>query len=341
MTITTQTFGNGATLYTLTNKHNVSLSATDLGARIVNWYIPTTQGTKNIVLGFDSSDDYQTIDSYLGATIGRVAGRITNGTFTIDDTEYHVTTQSDQNNNTLHGGPDSFETKIWHTTINDEHNQLIFTYNSSDSENGFPGNLEVQVSYTLTDDNEWLIDYHATTDQATLFNPTNHVYFNLTGNPEETIHEHTLQLASETFAVINKDVTVTGEKRNVGGTPFDFRQPRKIAQIYDTDYEQNVLVGGLDHPFFLEKTDGPQATLTSPTGDIKVEMTTDEEAVVIFSANFGPDKTDESKKLTNFTGITLETQAAPGAIEFDDFGDIILRPNKAFHSKTCFKVQYT
>ena len=196
------------------------------------------------------------------------------------------------------------------------------------------------MTYTLTDDNEWLIDYQAATDQATLFNPTNHVYFNLTGNHEQTIHEHTLQLASKEFAVINKDVTVTGEKRAVEGTPFDFQQTKPLEQIFTTDYEQNILVGGLDHPFFLEKTSQPQATLTSPTGDITVEMHTEEEAVVIFTANFGPDKEDGSKKLTNFTGITLETQAAPGAIEFDGFGDIILRPDQPYHSQTRFSVRY-
>ncbi|MGX7030311.1 aldose epimerase family protein [Vagococcus zengguangii] len=340
MTISVQDFGNGATLYTITNKHNVSLSATDLGARIVKWLVPTAEGEKNIVLGFDNATGYQTIDTYLGSTIGRVAGRISNGQFEIDGTDYQVETQASQNNHTLHGGPESFETKIWKTDVNEAQNQLVFSYHSPDGENGFPGNLEVQVTYTLTDDNEWVIDYQATTDNATLFNPTNHVYFNLTGNHEETIHEHTLQLASDMFAVINEDVTVTGEKRAVDGTPFDFRQASKLAQIYDTNYEQNVLVGGLDHPFFLEKTTEPQAVLTSPSGDIKVEMHTDEDAVVIFSANFGPDKEDGSEKITNFTGITLETQAAPGAIEFDGFGDIVLRPGQTYRSQTGFKVIY-
>ena len=338
MTITTQAFGNGATLYTLTNNQQVSLSATDLGARIVNWIIPTKEGNKkNIVLGFDNAQDYKTIDHYLGSTIGRVAGRIAKGNFIIDQQAYHVKTQGEH---TLHGGPDSFETKLWKTTIDEDKNQLIFSYFSLDDENGFPGNLKVQVTYTLTEDNEWLIDYYANTDAPTLFNPTNHVYFNLTGDHEQTIHSHTLQLASESFAVVNPDVTVTGEKRCVEGTPFDFRKPQKLAQVFNTDYEQNKLVGGLDHPFFLEKTNQPQAIITSPDETITVEMMTDEDAVVIFTGNFGPDKTDGSQKIRNFTGVTLETQASPGAIEFKNFGDIILRPNQNYHSQTRFKVTF-
>lgn len=341
MKITKKDFGLGTHLYILENDYNVKLSVTDFGARIVEWWLPTTAGEKNVVLGFDSAGKYQTVDTYLGATIGRVAGRITGGKFTIENTPYQVTTQPDQHNNTLHGGPNSFETKIWKAELieNKEDVQVIFSYDSPNEENGFPGNMSIKVTYTLTNDNEWRIDYQATTDAATLFNPTNHVYFNLTGNQQETIHEHYLQLASEQFAVINSDVTATGEKRAVDGTPFDFRETAKIKQIFETDYSQNTLVGGLDHPFFLDTQAPVQATLTSPDGQIAIEMRTSEEAVVIFSGNFGPEIPGK-EKIKNFTGITLETQASPGAIEFENFGNIILKPGETYYSNTLFKAKF-
>lgn len=341
MKITKKDFGLGTTLFTLENDNGVRLEVTDLGARIVKWYVPQEDGEKNIVLGFDRAEDYQTVDTYLGSTIGRVAGRITAGKFEIDGTKYEVVTQPAQSNNTLHGGPDSFETKIWQSELkeSEEDVQVIFTYLSPDGENKFPGNLKVEVTYTLNNQNEWRIDYKAQTDKATLFNPTNHVYFNLTGNQEEEIHEHTMWLDSDRFAVINPDVTVTGEIREVKGTPFDFQDEKKIAEIYETDYEQNTLVGGLDHPFLLNKNQSYQARIVSPDGKIKVEMATTEPAVVIFSGNFGPEEPGV-KKVKNFTGITLETQELPGSVEFEGFGDIVLRPGNTFTSSTTYKVSY-
>lgn len=341
MKISKKDFGANATLYTLENDHNVKLMATNLGARIVKWIVPQEKNPVNIVLGFDSGEDYQTIDTYLGSTIGRVAGRITDGKFEIDGEKYQVATQPAQNDNTLHGGPDSFETKLWQaeTFVSGDYAQIVFSYQSPEGENGFPGNMDITITYTLNNDNQWRIDYKATTDKATLFNPTNHVYFNLTDNHEETLHQHKMQLASDYFAVINDDVTVTGELRSVSDTPFDFREAQPLSQIYESNYSQNTLVGGLDHPFVLRKDAPVQAKLISPDEKISVEMTTTEPAVVIFSGNFGPE-TRGVKKVKNFTGITLETQELPGAIEFKDFGDIILRPDDTFTSTTTFKVNF-
>ncbi|MGX6979676.1 aldose epimerase family protein [Vagococcus elongatus] len=341
MKISTTNFGANATLYTLENDHQVKLMATDLGARIVKWLVPQQEGHTNIVLGFDKGEDYQTIDSYLGSTIGRVAGRITDGKFEIDGTKYQVTTQPEQSNNTLHGGPDSFETKLWQaeTFVGTDYVQIVFHYQSPDGENGFPGNMAISVTYTLNNNNEWRIDYKATTDKATLFNPTNHVYFNLTDNHEQTVHQHKMQLASDSFAVINDDVTVTGELRSVMDTPFDFRDAQPLTQIYESDYPQNTLVGGLDHPFVLREDVPVQAKLISPDEKISVEMTTTEPAVVVFSGNFGPEAPGV-KKVKNFTGITLETQELPGAIEFENFGDIVLKPENTFTSTTTYKVNF-
>lgn len=223
MKVTEKEFGQGAVLYRLENDNGFKMDVTNLGARIVAFYVPTKDGVKNIVLGFDSAEEYLQKDPYIGATIGRVAGRIKDGSFVIDGKTYQ-TIQNEQGN-TLHGGPNNFETKLWlaETQQNLHEAKIIFTYTSLDEEQGFPGNLDVKVTYTLTNDNEWQVAYEAQSDIATLFNPTNHVYFNLTGDVTQSVGKHQLQLASEKFAVVDEKTLATGEIRSVADTPFDFR----------------------------------------------------------------------------------------------------------------------
>lgn len=336
MKIESKSFGEKATLYTLKNDNDIKLEVTDYGARIVNLFVPTADGEKNIVLGFESAEEYAEKDNYIGATIGRVAGRITNGKFEIEDTHYE--TPQNENGNTLHGGPSSFETKLWTAKVEEETNEaaVVFSYISPDGENDFPGELKVEVRYSLNNDNEWKVSYTANTDKATLFNPTNHVYFNLTGDVTQSVDEHQLTLASDKFVVLGEGTLATGELRDVEGTPFDFRQSGAVKQTFETDYEQNVLVNGLDHPFMLTKS-SPQAVLTAPKGDVVIEMTTDEPTVVIFTAQLGETPEMRGEKMANRGGITLETQVSPGALDYG-FGDIILQPEDTFTSSTTYKI---
>lgn len=336
MKIESRSFGANATLYTLENDNGIKLEVTDYGARIVNLFVPTAEGEKNIVLGFESAEEYAEKDNYIGATIGRVAGRITDGKFEIDGTHYQI--PQNENSSTLHGGPNSFETKIWaaKTEESAEEAAVVFSYVSPEGENDFPGELTVEVRYSLNNDDEWKVSYTANTDKATLFNPTNHVYFNLTGDVTQTVDEHQLSLAADKFVVLRKGTLATGELRDVEGTPFDFRQGNAVKQTFETDYEQNVLVNGLDHPFMLTEN-SPQAVLTAPKGDIAIEMTTDEPTVVIFTAQLGETPEMRGKKMANRGGITLETQVSPGALEHG-FGNIVLRPEDTFTSSTTYKV---
>ncbi|MGM0123437.1 galactose mutarotase [Enterococcus sp. AZ194] len=341
MKISQQPFGEKATLFVLENDNGYKLEVTDFGARVVNFKVPTKTGEKNIVLGFDSAEEYLEKDTYIGATIGRVAGRISKGQFEIDGTSYQVATQK-EHGNTLHGGPNSFEEVYWatETAIDEQGVHAIFSYTSPDGEKGFPGNLEVKVTYTLTNENDWQLAYEAKTDKATLFNPTNHVYFNLTGDVTQATDTHQLQVAADRFVVVGDDTTATGEIRSVEGTPFDFRAAQKMTQAYEADYQQNVLVDGLDHPFVFEKeAPAPQATIISPDNRLRVELSTTEPSVVIFTAQFGEKAPImRGQKLAHHGGITLETQVMPGAIEFEGFGHIILQPNEVFTSKTVYKV---
>jgi aldose 1-epimerase len=335
-------FGKGSTLYTLQNKNGLVLEVTNFGARIVRLSVPTTKRQKNIVLGFDSAEEYAEKDLYFGATIGRVAGRIKKGTFSIDEQEYQLEVDPIYGN-VLHGGASSFEERLWSARVvaEEKSSSVIFTYVSPAGENGFPGRLTVSVQYTLNDLNEWLVAYSAVTDQPTLFNPTNHVYFNLSGDAATSIAEHELFIDADHFAVVAEDTTATGEIRSVSGTPFDFRRSQKIKQVFETSYQQNLLVDGLDHPFLFNKTrkDRPNAILSYPETGISVELYTDQPAVVIFTGHFGSaGPVVSGGKMINHGGITLETQVSPGAVEFDELGSIILRPEEVFKSKTIYKI---
>lgn len=342
MKVSQKNFGKNAILYSLTNDLGTTMNVTNLGARIVGLIVLINGEERNIVLGFDSAEEYLEKDKYLGATIGRVAGRIKYGSFSIDGQKYQLPV-APENGHTLHGGSKSFEERLWDAKIKetDEQVSVTFSYVSPDGENGFQGEIEAHVTYTLTNKNEWILEYHAVTDQATLYNPTNHVYFNLTGDVGQSVDEHELFVDAEKFAAIGNDKTVTGELRSVGGTPFDFRQPKTMNQVFQTTYEQTSLVNGLDHPFFLDHVgfDTPQAIITAPKKDLSIEMYTDRPTVVIFTAQFGDEGPEiRGEKLVNHGGITLETQVSPGAVEFEGFGDIILYPETPYQSRTIYKM---
>lgn len=331
-------FGKEATLFVLKNENGIELAISDYGARIVSLKAPVNGVSRELVLGFDSAEEYADKDPYIGASIGRVAGRIRKGQFVIDETEYQLPVDPENGNN-LHGG-NGFDKRLWESEadLNDEAATVTFTLVSPDGDEGFPGNLSISVRYTLTADNRWIIDYFAETDQATLYNPTNHVYFNLLGDPGQSVGEHTLKLGADRFIEIDSAVLPTGNLVDVTGTPFDFRAGRPLEQVFTSEHPQNKIVSGLDHPFLLTGA-GPQAILTSPDAAVAIEMTTDLPSVVIFTANFGEEGVPmRGTKIGNHGGVTLETQVPPGALEMDGLGEVILRPATDFHTQTTFKI---
>lgn len=338
MTITEKDFGQGYHLITLSNTHGLKLAVTDLGARIVQ----LTANDRELILGFDSAQEYLTKDAYIGATIGRTAGRIEKGQFSLNDQTYQLSVDP-QTGHSLHGGTPGFEQKKWTYQLNetDKESSVTFTTTSPDGEHGFPGNLSVEVCYTLTEDNIWRVRTQAISDQDTLFNPTNHVYFNLSGDVEESIDQHTLWLDSESFAPLRPDSIPTGEKASVAQTAFDFQTPQKLATVFTSQFEQKQLVDGIDHPFFLNNPgmNHVSAYLLSPDEQIKVSIMTDSPSVVIFTANFGQDTPEmHGKKLANHGGITFETQIAPGAEQYPAFGNIHLAAHTPFETTTEFKI---
>lgn len=347
MEVSNQVYGNIAGTdiyeYTLTNSSGVSLSAITYGATVTALKVPDREGTiQNISLALESLEDYVEHRPFYGATIGRVAGRIAKGAFDLDGKTVQV--NINEGANQLHGGPSGLDTKVWNAQLEtgEDAASILFTYTSPDGENGYPGNVEIEVRYTLTEANEWKIAYSAATDKPTLFNPTNHIYFNLTGDVTKDILGHELTLNSEQVAELGEENLPSGELFHVEGTPFDFRNSNKVEACAKLDHPQTKKVNGFDHPFHLQhNNDEPEAVLFDPESGRRLRMFTDRDSVVIFTHNGEiDDYTIDGEPVRQYAGITLETQTLPDAVHHDNFGDITLRPGETFRSQTIYQFDW-
>ncbi|MFL2095389.1 aldose epimerase family protein [Marinilactibacillus psychrotolerans] len=344
MNITTNFFGmfqnQEVVEYTLSNSKGVSLSAIPYGAIVTKIVTPDKNGEKaNITLNVESLEDMVAHRPFYGATIGRVAGRITDGQYIVEGQQIQL--DVNEKGNQLHGGPAGLDTKLWKAKTKNEEDyaSLIFSYKSLAGENGYPGNLEVEVEYRLTEKNEWKILYTAHTDATTLFNPTNHIYFNLTGNIKQPILDHKLQLFSSKFGMLGDRNLPTGVLKDSSGTAFDFSESKLVREAVLSDDPQIKLVSGLDHPFVLDQGDGAvQAILSEEKSGRQVILSTEESCVVIYTHNKEMDafqiKGDPAKQ---YAGITLETQILPDAVNQSEFGDIVLHPDETYHSQTTYR----
>ncbi|HMP93776.1 MAG TPA: aldose epimerase family protein, partial [Phnomibacter sp.] len=243
--------GKPVTLYTLTNSKGTVVNITNYGGIITHWLVPAGKDSSvNLVMGFDSLAPYLRGTPYFGAIIGRYGNRIAKGRFTLDGVEYKLATNNGPNH--LHGGVKGFDKVVWNaSTVADTLPQLVLTYTSPDGEEGYPGNLQVKVAYTLGNDDDLTIAYTASTDKATPVNLTNHSYFNLSGQPGSTILDHELMMDADGYTPVDRGLIPTGQITPVAGTPFDFRAYRRIGQGIDS------VPGGYDHNFVLNrKADG-------------------------------------------------------------------------------------
>lgn len=346
MKINVTDFGsNNEKLISLINTNQLTLDLSNHGARMVNLIAPLKNERRNLILGFDSAQEYAEKDSYIGASIGRVAGRIKDANFTLDDIEYQLEKNDGENN--LHGGFNSFDCKIWDYEIveGQEAVSVVFKIASPHLENGFPGNLEQKITYTLTNMNQIKINYFATTDQKTVYNPTNHTYFNLNSSIDQEIGNHRLYLDADHFGVLAEELLPTGELRKSFGTPFDFNQEggNLISQGLTSDYEQNKLVDGYDHPFlFNPRTlDTLKGRLSASDGSVHVNLYTDRPAVVAYTTNMLKASVPmRNSHQVKHGGITLETQALPDAINQEGFGSIVLEVEEPFVSTTIFEIEF-
>lgn len=328
--------GKPVDLYTLTNANGVQVKITTYGGIVTSWVTPDKNGNKtNVVLGFDSLSGYLAKPPYFGAIIGRYGNRIAKGTFKIDTTTYQLATNNGENH--LHGGNKGYDKVVWNAKPADSTTSLTLTYLSKDDEEGYPGNLNITVVYTLTDENELLIDYRAETDKTTVVNLTNHSYFNLTGDVNNTILDHQLQINADKYTPVDAGLIPTGELKDVKGTPFDFLQPHKIGErIAAVD-------GGYDHNFVLTRTGSDLelvATLTDSVSGRKLEVFTTEPGLQFYSGNFldGTIKTSDGKSINLRTGLCLETQHFPDSPNQPAFPSTLLKPGEKYHTITKYKI---
>ena len=343
-----ETFGKTADgklvdLYTLTNSNGLEVRAMTYGGIIVSMRVPDRNGkTADVVLGHDNFDGYLVNPPYFGAIVGRYANRIANGTFTLDGVKYTLPKNDGQN--TLHGGLIGFNKVIWEAKEfkNEKEVGVAFNYLSKDGEEGFPGNLKVKVSYTLTNENQLIIDYEATTDKATPLNLTQHTYFNLAGEGNGDILGHEVMLNADRFTPADKTLIPTGEIRPVKGTPLDFTTATTIGARINDNYEQLVIGHGYDHNFVIKREDNSltlAARAREPNSGRVLEVYTTEPAVQLYSGNFldGTLVGKQGHAYRKRDGFCLETQHFPDSPNHPDFPSTILRPGTTFRSQTVFK----
>ena len=327
--------GSQAQLYSLTNKHGLVAKITDYGGILTELHVPDRSGrNENVVLGFASLDKYVAGHPFFGATTGRVANRIGKGRFTLDGKEYTLAVNNGPNS--LHGGKVGFDKKMWKAEpkSTDDGPSLRLTYTSPDGEEGYPGNLNTTVVYTLTNDDELRIDYTATTDKPTIVNLTNHSYFNLAGVGIGTILDHVLELNAYKYTVFDATQIPTGEIKPVEGTPLDFRKATPIGQRIE-----QVDGGGYDHNFVLNGKTGQMklcARVRDPGSGRVMEIRTTEPGVQLYTANGlnGSITGVSGKPYPKYGAFCLETQHYPDSVNHPEFPSVVLRPGETYHTTT-------
>lgn len=328
--------------YTLQNKSGAKLTITNYGGKVMSLWVPDRDGKLgDVVLGYDTAAEYLTGKQYFGAIIGRYANRIAQGKFQLDGKEYQLTKNNGPNS--LHGGPEGFHKVLWqvepiHTK---EGEALKLTYTSKAGEEGFPGTLTAEVIYTLTDDNDFVIDYSAVTDQPTVVNFTHHSFFNLAGEGAGDVLDHELYINADQITEVDDTLIPTGKLMPVGGTPFDFREMHPIRErIGDKDVQLKI-GNGYDHNWVLKKKDvySLAAKVREPNSGRVMEVWTTEPGLQFYSSNNLNDtiKGKGEKTYPYRSALCLEAQHFPDSPNHSHFPPTTLRPGDKYIQRTAYK----
>ncbi len=337
--------GAAISVYTLRNARGTELRVLDYGGIIVSLKIADRNGRlDDVVLGYDSLPDYERGSSYFGAIIGRYGNRIAKGRFTLDGRTYVLARNNGPNH--LHGGRNGFDRAVWGAAPFERPDSvgLVFRYTSPDGEEGYPGTLQATVTYTLTNRNELIVDYHASADKATPVNLTQHSYFNLAGDGTRDILDHVVTLNADRFTPVDSTLIPTGEIKSVQGTPFDFRAPTPIGARIDGDDAQLRYGRGYDHNFVLNKTGERGPTLAArvyePTSGRVMEIYTTEPGLQFYSGNFldGTARGKHGVAYRHRYGFAMETQHFPDSPNEPAFPSTILHPGEEYRSRTIYRL---
>ncbi len=335
--------GDSVMRYTLTNSQGIQVKVLNYGGIIQSLMVPDKDGQMgDVVLGFDSLDQYLSSSPYFGAIVGRYGNRIAGGTFTLDDSTYHLFINNGPNS--LHGGKVGFDKVLWNVTPveGDSTQALELSYLSRDGEEGYPGNLQVKVTYTLDNQGALRIDYHATTDKKTVLNLTNHSYFNL-NDGKGTVLDHVLTIHADRFVPVDSTLIPTGVLQPVDGTPMDLRQPTAIGAHINDSFPQLLLAnGGFDHCWVLNTAgslDEPAIRVEDPANGRVMEVFTTEPGVQFYSGNFldGSLTGSHGNVYPKHGALALETEHFPDSPNQPSFPSTVLEPGATYRSTTIYQ----
>ncbi|MCK5153749.1 MAG: galactose mutarotase [Spirochaetales bacterium] len=342
MVITKSDFGSinnkEVYLFTIKNSNKTEIQVTNYGCIITSIKVKDKNDNfTDIVLGFDTLNDYLNEHPYFGAVIGRYGNRIAGAEFELNGKTYKLFANNGKNH--LHGGKKGFDKVVWDYKTSD--NTLKLTYLSPDKEEGYPGNLKISVNYTLTENNEFKINYEAVSDEDTVLNPTNHSYFNLNGEGSGSILDHKLTLNADYFVPTDLESIPTGEIRPVTGTSFDFTVNTAIGERIEDKNEQLIFAGGYDHNFIINKSDNNlnlAGKVESDKSGIKMDVYTTEPGVQFYTSNYldGSIK-GKSGNYEQRSGFCLETQHYPDSPHFPEFPTTVLKKGDVFRSETIYR----
>lgn len=335
--------GDEATLYTLTNSNGMQVSFTDFGANIVSIIVPDKEGNfADIALGFQNIEGYENNGPGFGSFIGRNANRIGEAKFELNGRVYEL--QKNDGANNLHGGVPAYNKVMYETEIHEDEDMISLEFSrlSPDMEQGFPGNLDVTVTYSLTENNELVIEYHAVSDKDTVVNLTNHSYFNLSGHNAGSILDHKVWIKADQFTPTTDDLIPTGECLDVAGTPMDFRTLKKIGQDIEADYKPLRQAGGYDHNYILNVSKNEVekvAELVDETTGRVMEVFTDKPGLQLYTSNMltPVENGKDGARYGKWAGVCFETQYFPNACNISHFPSSVLKAGQDYEFVTIYK----
>lgn len=335
--------GKKTGLYTLKNSNGMRVAITSYGGRIVGLWVPDKSGKPtDVVIGLGSAEGYEkATEAYLGATIGRYGNRIAHARFKLDGKEYTLAANNGPNN--LHGGKKGFQYVVW-DAVQPNDSTVELSYTSPDMEEGFPGELKVKVTYSVTSDNAIKMDYSAQTNKNTVVNLTNHAYFNLNGEGSGDILKHTAQIYADTYTPVDATLIPTGKLEPVAGTPFDFTKPETIGARIGADNVQLKYGRGYDHNYVLNGTKGAYglthaATFTGDQSGVVMDIYTQEPGLQFYSGNFneGKNTLKSGAKDIHRGAFCAETQHFPDSPNHPAFPSVVLKPGATYHTVSYYK----